>query len=160
MLSWKSHIPCAPSLLPYPPTPISWPWCSPVQGHIKFQDQGASLSNDGQLGSLLLHMQLETQALGVLVSSYCCSTYRVTEPFSTLGTFSSSSIGGPVFHPIGDCEQPLLYPPGTRIASLEIAISGSFQGNLPPICNSDCIWWPIMGWIPGCKKIQNTIRSY
>jgi hypothetical protein len=25
-----------PSLLPYPPTPTSWPWHSPVLGHIKF----------------------------------------------------------------------------------------------------------------------------
>jgi hypothetical protein len=25
-----------------------------------------------------------------------------------LGTFSSSSIGGPVIHPIADCEHPLL----------------------------------------------------
>jgi hypothetical protein len=25
-------------------------------------------------------MQLEIRALGVLVSSYCCSTYRVTDP--------------------------------------------------------------------------------
>jgi hypothetical protein len=29
------------------------------------QDQGASLPNDGQVGHLLLHMQLETRALGV-----------------------------------------------------------------------------------------------
>jgi hypothetical protein len=28
------------------------------------QDQGASLSNDGRLGHPLLHMQLETRALG------------------------------------------------------------------------------------------------
>jgi hypothetical protein len=28
------------------------------------------------------------------VSSYCCSTYRVADPFSSLGAFSSSSIGG------------------------------------------------------------------
>jgi hypothetical protein len=35
----------------------------------------------------------------VLVSSYCSSSYRVADPFSSLGTFSSSSIGGPVFHP-------------------------------------------------------------
>ena len=34
-----------------------------------------------------------------------------------------SSIGGPVFHPIGDCEHPLLYLPGTGIASQETAIS-------------------------------------
>ena len=33
---------------------------------------------------------------GVLVSSYCCSTYKVADPFSNLGTFSSSFIGGPV----------------------------------------------------------------
>jgi hypothetical protein len=29
-------------------------------------------------------MQLETWALGVLVSSYCCSSYRVAEPFSSI----------------------------------------------------------------------------
>jgi hypothetical protein len=58
-------------------------------------------------------MQLETRALAILVSSYCYSTYRVADPFSSLGTFSSSSIRGPVFHPIDDCEHPLLYFPGT-----------------------------------------------
>jgi hypothetical protein len=35
MLSQKSPIP-SPALLPYPPTPTSWPWHSPVLGHIKF----------------------------------------------------------------------------------------------------------------------------
>jgi hypothetical protein len=29
----------------------------------------------------------------VLVSSYCCSSYRVADLFSSLGTFSSSFIG-------------------------------------------------------------------
>jgi hypothetical protein len=109
------------ALLPYPPTPASWPWRSPVLGHIKFARPRASLLNDGLLGHLLLHMQLETRALGVLVSSYCCSTYRVAVPFSSLGTFSSSSIGGPVFHLIDDCEHSLLYLPGTGIASYEIS---------------------------------------
>jgi hypothetical protein len=42
-----------------------------------------------------------------MVSSYCCSSYRVADPFSSLGTSSSSSIGGPVFHPIDYCENPL-----------------------------------------------------
>jgi hypothetical protein len=28
-----------PTLLPYPPTPTSWPWCSPELGHIKFARQ-------------------------------------------------------------------------------------------------------------------------
>jgi hypothetical protein len=94
-------------------------------------------------------MQLQTRALGVLISSYCCSTYRVGDPFSSLGTFSSSSIGGPVFHLIDDCEHPLLYLPGTGIASYETAISGSFQQNHAGICHSVCVWWLIMGWISG-----------
>jgi hypothetical protein len=93
-------------------------------------------------------MQLEIGVLGVLISSYCCSTYRVADPFSSLGTFSSSSIGGPVFHPIDDCEHPLLYLPGTGIASQETAISESCQQNLTDICNSVCVWWSIMGWTP------------
>jgi hypothetical protein len=62
---------------------------------------------------------------GVLVSSYCCSSYWVADPFSSLGTFSSSSIGGHAFYPIDDSEHPLLYFPGTSIASQESAISGS-----------------------------------
>jgi hypothetical protein len=70
-------------------------------------------------------MQLETRALGILVSSYCCYTYRVVDPFSSLGAFSSSSIGDPVIHPIADCEHPLLCLPGPGIASQETAISGS-----------------------------------
>ena len=31
-------------------------------------------------------------------------TYRIADPFSSLGAFSSSSIGGPVLHPIDDWE--------------------------------------------------------
>jgi hypothetical protein len=112
------------------------------------QDQGASLPSDGRLGHLLLHMQLDIRALGVLVSSYCCSTYRVADPFSSLGTFSSFSLGGLVIHPIDDCEHPLLYLPGTGIASQETAIPGSLQQNLSGICNSVWVWWLIMGWIP------------
>jgi hypothetical protein len=103
--------------LPYTATPTSWPWYSPVLGHIKF----------ARPKGLSSHMQLETRALGVLVISYCCSTYRVTDPYSALGTFSSSSTGDPVFHPIDDCEHPLLCLPGTGIASQETAISGSFS---------------------------------
>jgi hypothetical protein len=112
------------------------------------QYQGASLPGDGRLGHLLLHMQLEIQALGVLVSSYCCSTYRVADPFSSLGAFSSFSIGGPVYHLIDDCEHPLLYLPGTDIASYKTAITGSLQQNLSGLCNSVWVWWLIMGWIP------------
>ena len=94
-------------------------------------------------------MQLETWTLGVLVSSYCYSTYRVADPFSSLGTFSSSSIGGPAFYPIDDCDHPFLYLLGTGKASQKTAISGFLQQDLPSICNSVCVWWLIMGWIPG-----------
>jgi hypothetical protein len=34
-------------------------------------------------------------ALGVLVSSYCCSSYGAANPFSSLGTFSRSFIRDP-----------------------------------------------------------------
>ena len=94
-------------------------------------------------------MHLETRALRLLISSYCCSSYRVADPFSSLDTFSSSSIRGSVFHPIDDCEHPLLCLPGTNIASQKTAIAGSCQQNLAGICNSVWVWWLIMGWIPG-----------
>jgi hypothetical protein len=71
-----------------------------------------------------------------------CSTYSVADPFSSLGTFSRSSIRGQVFHPIDDCKHLLLYLPGTGIASQETAISGSFQQHLAV---SSCICsrrWP------------------
>ena len=106
-----------PALLPYLPTNTSRPWRSPVLGHIKFARPRASLPSDGRVGHPLLHMQLETQALGVLFISYCWSSYRVADLFSFLGNFSSSFIRSPVFHPIDDCEHPLLYLPGTGIAS-------------------------------------------
>jgi hypothetical protein len=54
-----------------------------------------------------------------------------------------------VFHPIDDCERPLLYLPGTGIASYETVIPGSLHQNLAGICNSVWVWWLIMGWIPG-----------
>jgi hypothetical protein len=53
-----------------------------------------------------------------------------------------------VFHPIDDCEHPLLYLPDTGKASQETALSGCFQQNLAGICISVCIWWLIMGQTP------------
>jgi hypothetical protein len=133
-------------LSPRPPIPSPHPAPQPTYSHIlalAFPCTGAydlrktkGLSSiDGRLGHLLLHMQLETQLWGLLVSSYC-SSYRVADPFSSLGTFPSSFIGGPVFHPVDDCEHPLLYLPGIGIVSKERAMSGSFQQNLSGICNS------------------------
>jgi hypothetical protein len=93
-----------PSLLPYSSTPTSWPWCSPELGHIKCaRPRGLSSQWWPTTLSSATYAARDTSS-GVLVSSYCCSTYRVADPFSSLGTFSSSYIGDPVFHPIDDCE--------------------------------------------------------
>jgi hypothetical protein len=54
-----------------------------------------------------------------------------------------------VFCLIHDCEHPLLYLPGTGIASYETAIQGSLHQNLAGICNSVWVWWLTKGWIPG-----------
>jgi hypothetical protein len=155
----KSLIPSPPTLFSHPPTPASWPCYYPVLGHLIFARPRASPPNDDQLGHLLLHIHLETRAPGVLVSSYCYSSYRVTGPFSFLGTFSSSSIGGHVFHPIDDSEHPLLYLPGTSIASQESGISGSCLQNLTGICNCFCVWWLIMVWIPRWGSLCMVIPS-
>jgi hypothetical protein len=104
-------------------------------------------------------MQLQTQSLGVLVISYCCSSYRVANPLSSLGTFSSSSIEGPVFYPIDDCKHPLLYLLSTGIDSQETAISGSCQQNLLGICNSVWIWWLFIGGIPKWGSLWMVLPS-
>jgi hypothetical protein len=53
-----------PALFPNPPTPPFWTWHSSVLGHIIFARPRVSNPIDGLLGHPLLHMQLETQALG------------------------------------------------------------------------------------------------
>jgi hypothetical protein len=50
---------------------------------------------------------------GGRVSSYCCSFYWVANPFRSLGPFSSSLIGDPVFSPMVECGHPPLYLSGT-----------------------------------------------
>ena len=130
MLSQKSPIPS-----PHFPTntfPFFWPWRSPVLGHIQFAcPMGLSFQ------WWLTRPSFDTYAArdkssGVLVSSYCCSTYRVAVPFSSLVTFSSSSIGGPVIHPLADCEHPLLC-----LLGVDTTISGDPSHNQLP--NADTI---------------------
>ena len=102
-----SENPLYSPLLPNPPPTKSLPWQSPIQGQIIFERPRVSPPTDGRVGHPVLHIQLETRALGVLVSSYCCSSHRVADPFSSLGAFSSSFFRGPVFHPVDDCESIL-----------------------------------------------------
>jgi hypothetical protein len=140
MLSQKSPIPFLPLPLFDPGIPLYW-------GIYSLQVQWASLSVGGQLGYLLIHMQLESRALGYWL------VHNVVPPIGLqipLATFSSSSIRGPVIHPIPDCEHPLLCSLGPGIVSQETAISGSFQQNLVSVCSGVSIWKLIMGWIcPG-----------
>jgi hypothetical protein len=63
----KSPLYSFPALLPNLPTPFSWPWRYPVQGHMVFPRPRASPPIDGQLSHLLLHMQLQTQFCGLIV---------------------------------------------------------------------------------------------
>jgi hypothetical protein len=75
MISQRSPIPTPP--IPYPPTPPFWPWRSPVLGHIKFASP-----MDLSLQWWPTRPSFDTYAAKdkssrVLVSSYCCSTYRV-----------------------------------------------------------------------------------
>ena len=58
-----------------------------------------------------------------------------------------------MFHLINDCEHPLLYLPGTGIASYKTAIPGSLHQKLAGICSSVWVWWLIMGWIPGWGRL-------
>jgi hypothetical protein len=128
------HFQRYPKSLPYPPPhspphpfPFFWPWRSPVLGHIQFScPMGLSFQWWPTRPSFDTYAA-RVKSSGILVSSYCCSTYRVADPFSSLGTFSSSSIGSPVIHPIAYCEHPLLCLLGPGIVSHETAISGSFR---------------------------------
>ena len=116
---------------------------SPVLRHIKFaQPMGLSFHWWPTRPSSDTYAARDTSWGGVLVSSYCCSTYRIADPFSSLGTFSSSSIGVPVILPTANCEHPLLCLLGPSIVSQETAISGSFQQNLPSVCNGVSVWKP------------------
>jgi hypothetical protein len=70
---------------------------------------------------------------GVLVSSYCCSSYRAADHFSCLGTFSGSFIGNPVFarnwHSLTGDYKKLYQGPVSKIL-LASAIVPGFGGCL------------------------------
>jgi hypothetical protein len=95
------------------------------------------------------------RALGVLVSSYFCSSYGAANPFSTLGTFSSSFIEDPVLSPVDGYKHPLLYFSGFGRASQETAISGFCQQAFVGIQNSVWVWWLYMGLDPQVGQFLN-----
>jgi hypothetical protein len=93
---------------PNHPLPCPGIGIPPSLGQKAFTGLRASPPIDVWVGHILLHMQLEPRVLlcvhfdwwfspwelwGVLVSSYCCSSYGAVNSFSSSGTFSSSFIG-------------------------------------------------------------------
>ena len=74
------------------------------------------------------------------------SSYGVANSFSSLGTFSSSFIGDPMFCLVDNYDHPLLCYSGPCRASQETAISGSCQQALVGICSSVWVWRLFMGW--------------
>jgi hypothetical protein len=112
-------------------------------------DQWASLSTDGRLGHLLIHMQLESRAPGYWLIHIVVPPIGLQIPLAPWVLSLALPSGGPVIHPIADCEHPLMCFLGPSIVSQETALSGSFQQNLASVCNGVSIWRMIMGWIPG-----------
>ena len=126
-----------------------------------FTGQRASPPIVDLLGHPPLHMQLESwvppcklfgwwfsprELWGVLVSSG--SSYGAANPFSSLGLFSSSSIGDPGLSQMVGWEHSPLYFSGTGRAPQETVISGSCQQALVGIHNRVWVWWLYMRWIP------------
>jgi hypothetical protein len=141
--------PLYPARFPYLPTPPLWPWRSPILGHIKFASpMGLSFHWWPTRPSFDTYAARDKSS-GVLVSSYCCSTYRVAVPFSSLGTFSSFSIGGPVIHPIADCEHPLLCLLDPGILQ-QLSVPGSV---FPDSNKTERKCW-------GGKKLVSVLNSY
>ena len=107
-------------VLPLPPipTPTSPPWHSPTLGNQAFTEPKVSPPIDDRQGHPLLHIQLEPCVLfGWWFSPW--ELWRswlihivvppLRNPFSSLGPFSSSSIGDPVLSPMVGWEHPPLH---------------------------------------------------
>jgi len=80
------------------------------------------------------------------VENAVSSSYRVADTFSSLGTFSSSFIRGPVFHPIDDWEHPLLYLPGIGIDS-QISNKKKKKKRKEKKRKENAVFFPLDGFI-------------
>jgi hypothetical protein len=94
-------------------------------------------------------MQLESRAPGYWLVHNFVLPIGLQIPLAPCLLSLAPPLGGPVIHPIADCDHPLLCLLGPSIVSQETAISGSFQQNLASVCNGVSVWKLIMGWIPG-----------
>jgi hypothetical protein len=94
-------------------------------------------------------MQLESRAPGYWLVHNVVPPIGLQIPLAPWVLSLAPPLGGPVIHPIADCEHPLLCLLGPGLVSQETALSGSFQQNLASVCNGVSVWKLIMGWIPG-----------
>jgi hypothetical protein len=143
-------------------TSASVHWHSPTVWYQAFTGPRTSPPIDIWQCHTLLHIQLEPWVsprvifgswfslwkLWGLVGCYCCFSYGVAKPFSSLGPFSSSYIGELVLSPMVGWEDPPMYLSGSGRASQETAITGSCQQVLLGICSRVLVWQLYMGWIP------------
>ena len=81
-------------------------------------------------------MQLESRAPGYWLVHNVVPPIGLQFPLAPWVLSLAPPLGGPVIHPIADCDHPLLCLLGPGIVSQERAISGSFQQNLASVCNS------------------------
>ena len=157
---FDSEIPLSSPLTPAHQTTHScfFPWESPTMGHRAFTGTRASPPIGDWRDHPLLHMgwnhgSLHVYSLvgglvpmtsGVHIVSYCCSSCEVANPFSSLGTFSNSSIRDTVLSPMVDWEHLILYLSGTVRAS----VSKHLLASTVVSGFGDCIW-------DGCQERQH-----
>ena len=94
-------------------------------------------------------MQLESKAQGYYLVHNVVPCIGLQIPLAPWVLSLAPPFGGPVIHPIADCEHPLMCLLGPGIVSQETAISRSLQQTLASVCNGVIVWRLIMGWIPG-----------
>ena len=129
------HCKCYPESPLYPPSPHSCTHPLPFMALV-FPSIGAYkvCKTKGPLfprmadQAIFCYMCSQRHELwGLLVGSYLCSIGMQT-PSAPWVLYLLH--WGPVFHPIDDCEHPILCLPGTGVASQETALSGFFQQSL------------------------------
>ena len=80
------------TLLPNPPTPSSWPWHSPVLGHMIFTRPKASPPIDGQLGHQQFLIFLIVHIFSLLFHRIKCASQKSRKaPSRVVPTFNSST---------------------------------------------------------------------
>jgi hypothetical protein len=94
-------------------------------------------------------MQLESRAPGYWLVHNVVAPTGLQISLAPWVLSLAPPLGGPVIHPIADCEHSLMCLLGPGLVSQETAISGSFQQMLASVCNGVTVWRLIMGWIPG-----------